>query len=101
MNGIEFYNFLRQFYNQNGQPLYGNFTFCDWLYKPNDDTYSFRFNIIRNEPKAIPQKIIILAWESNQIINNNWLINNFNLKFHRDCRLSMLNFLITEHQNLR
>ena len=26
MNGIEFYDFLRNNYNQNGQPLYGNFT---------------------------------------------------------------------------
>lgn len=101
MNGLDFYEFLRNNFNQNGQPLYGNFTFCDWLYKPNEVTYSFRFNIIRNKPKAIPQKIIISAWESNQKINDNWLINNFNLKFHNDCRLRMLNFLITENQNLR
>jgi hypothetical protein len=33
MNGIEFYEFLRNNYTQNGQPLYGNFTFCDWLFK--------------------------------------------------------------------
>ncbi len=100
MNGIEFYNFLRQFYNQNGQPLYGNFTFCDWLLKP-DETYSFRFNIIRNKPKAIPKNVIISAWDANQIINDNWLINNFNVNFHNDCRLHMINFLINEYQNLR
>jgi hypothetical protein len=55
MNGIEFYEFLERTYTQNGQPLYDNFTFCDWLYKPRNGTFSFRFNIINNNPKAIPR----------------------------------------------
>ncbi len=61
MNGIEFYDFLRNTYNQNGQPLYGNFTFCDWLYKARSGKFSFRFNIINNNPIAIPRDIIIAA----------------------------------------
>jgi hypothetical protein len=68
MNGIEFYEFLRMTYTQNGQPLYGNFTFCDWLYKPRNGTFSFRFNIIYNNPKAIPRNIITTAWDANQEI---------------------------------
>jgi len=61
MNGIEFYEFLRANYINNGQQLYGNFTFCDWLYKSRNGTFSFRFNIINNSPKAIPRNIITAA----------------------------------------
>ena len=101
MNGIEFYDFLRNNYNQNGQPLYGNFTFCDWLYKPRNGTLSFRFNIINNNPKAIPRDIIIAAWDANQEIDDNWVEDNFDLSFHDDCRLHLLNFVINEYQHLR
>jgi len=101
MNGIEFYDFLRNNYNQNGQPLYGNFTFCDWLYKQRNGTLSFRFNIINNNPKAIPRDIIIAAWDANQEIDDNWIEDNFDLRFHDDCRLHLLNFLINEYQHLR
>ena len=41
MNGTGFCEFLRQYYNQNDQPLYNNFTFCEWLYKKNNGTFSF------------------------------------------------------------
>ena len=101
MNGIEFYELLRKYYNQNGQPLYGNFTFRDWLYKPRNGTFSFRFNIINNNPKAIPRDIIIAAWDANQAIDDNWIEDNFDLRFHDDCRLHLLNFLINEYQHLR
>ena len=101
MNGIDFYEFLRKTYTQNGQPLFGNFTFCDWLYKPRNGTYSFRFNIRNNSPKAIPREIIIASWEANQTINDIWIQENFDLIFHDDCRLHILNFLLNEHQQLR
>ena len=57
MNGIEFYNFLRQFYNQNGQPLYGNFTFCDWLLKP-DETYS----LVVVYPLTTGAPVVVYVW---------------------------------------
>jgi len=101
MNGIEFYEFLRKTYTQNGQPLYGNFTFCDWLYKSRNGTFSFRFNIINNNPKAIPRNIITAAWVANQEIDDNWIEDNFDLRFHDDCRLHLLNFLINEYGHLR
>lgn len=101
MNGLNFYEFLRNNFNQNGQPLYGNFTFCEWLYKPRNDSFSFRFNIINNNPKAIPREIIIAAWDANQEIDDHWIEDNFDLRFHDDCRLHLLNFLINEYQNLR
>lgn len=50
MSGVDFYEFLRKHYNRNGQTC-GNFSFCDWLYKPKNGTYSFRFNIPGNKPK--------------------------------------------------
>lgn len=101
MNGIEFYEFLRNNFTQNGQALYGNFTFYDWLYKPRNDTFSFRFNIINNKPKAIPCDIITAAWDANQEIEENWIEENFDLRFHDDCRLQLLNFLINEYRHLR
>ena len=101
MKGIEFYEFLRNYYNQNGQPLYDNFTFCDWLYKPRNGTFSFRFNIINNNPKAIPRSIIVAAWDANQVIDDNWIEDSFDLRLHDDCRLHILNFLIKEYQHIR
>ncbi len=101
MNGLEFYELLRTVYNQNGQALYGNFTFHHWLYKPRNGTFSFQFNIINNNPKAIPRDIIIAAWDANQEIDDNWIEDNFDLTFHDDCRLHLLNFLINEYQHLR
>ncbi|MCF8416369.1 MAG: hypothetical protein K9G40_09010 [Crocinitomicaceae bacterium] len=101
MDGIEFYEFLRKTYSQNGEPLYGNFTFCDWLYKSRNGTYSFRFNIVNNSPKAIPRDIITAAWDANQKISDNWIEENFDLRFHDDCRLHLLNFLLNEYQYLR
>jgi fibronectin type 3 domain-containing protein len=82
MNGIEFYEYLRNNYNHNGQPLYNYFTFCDWLYKPRNGTFSFSFNIINNNPKAIPRNIITAAWDANQEIDVNWIEDNFDLRFH-------------------
>lgn len=101
MNGQEFYEYLRINYNLNGQPLYGNFTFHDWLYKIANDSFSFRFNILNNGYKSIPRDIIIAAWDRNEIIDDHWLVANFNLNFHNDCRLHVLNFLISEYQYLR
>lgn len=101
MNGIAFYEFLRNNFNQNGQLLYNNFTFCDWLYKPRNGTFSFRFNIINNNPKAIPREIITAAWDANQIIDDNWIEENFDLRFHDDCRLNILNFLFDQNRHLR
>ena len=101
MNGKEFYEFLRNTYNQNGQALYGDFTFREWLYKPRTNSYSFRFNIIRNNPKAIPRDVIIASWDANQHIDDNWLEVNFEMHFHNDCRLHILNFLIDKNKQLR
>ena len=101
MNGTEFYNFLRLNYVNNGQHLYGNFTFRDWLYKHRTDSFSFRFNIINNNAKSIPREVLIAAWDANQEINDHWLENNFNLRFHNDCRLHIINFLINENNNFR
>ncbi len=101
MNGTEFYEYLMQNYTQNGQALYGNFTFSNWLYKQIDGTSSFQFNIPGNNPKSIRRDIIIAAWDANQKIEDNWLLLNFNEPFHNDCRLHMLNFLIEEYGHLR
>lgn len=101
MNGIEFYDLLRTTYIQNGQPLYGSFTFCDWLYKKDSNSFSFRFNIPNNTPKSIKREIIITALGANQVIDDIWLEANFGVTYHKDCRLRMLNFLIKEHRYLR
>jgi hypothetical protein len=100
MDGLGFYNFLRQKYTQNGQPLYRNFTFCDWLYKPKFDSYSFRFNIPNNGPKSIQKDILINAWIANQPIDEKWL-NNLGFTFHKDCRLIILKFLVEEYKYLK
>ena len=56
---------------------------------------------IQNNPKAIPREIIIEAWDANQHIDDNWLEDNFDISFHNDCRLHILNFLIEENGHLR
>ena len=101
MNGVEFYQVLRNNYIQNGQTIYGNFTFCDWLCEQRDGTYSFRFNIPNNNPKSISRNIIIATWEANQEITDDWIEERFNMKFHDDCRLHVLNFLLNYYNHLR
>ena len=101
MNGLNFYEFLRNNFNQNGQPLYVNFTFRAWLFKHSDGTSSFQFNIPGNNPKSIIREIIIAAWDANRNIDDNWLELNFNEHFHNDCRLHVLNFLIESNSKLR
>ena len=101
MNGIEYYKFLRKSFTQNGQPLYGNFSFNGWLYKTKNLTFSFKFNVRNNNPKSIPQNIIIAASDANKKIDDNWLRRNFNISFHKDCRLHMLNFILHKYSHLR
>ena len=101
MNGIEFYEFLRLNYTQNGQEIHDNFTFSKWLYKPRNGTYSFQFNIKDNGPKAIPREILIAAWDANQKITDSWTEENFDLSFGNDCRLHILNFLLEKYKRLK
>lgn len=101
MDGEKFYEFLKKTYTKNGQPIYGNFTFRDWLYIKKDDTFSFRFNIINNNPKSIRKDIIVAAWNSEITVNDNWLEKNFSLSFHNDCRLHILKFLINKHRGIK
>ena len=84
-----------------GHILYNDFTFNSWLHKPLDDTFSFRFNIRNQNPKSIPQNILIASWDANIKIDDIWLQQNFNVSFHNDCRLRILNFLIHEYQHFR
>ena len=100
MDGFEFYQFLRQTYSRNGQPLYGNFTFKEWLYKTNG-TYSFRFNVRNQAPKAIPKNILVGAWDANRKIDDNWLAQNYDLVFSNDCRLHVLSYLLDHYDSLR
>ncbi|MDB5141914.1 MAG: hypothetical protein JWQ66_627 [Mucilaginibacter sp.] len=76
MNGIEFYNFLRQtLIPDQNLSQHGN-TFIQWLY----DT-DLQFTIPRNNPKSIPSQIIISAKDAHNAhiqINNQWLIANGN-----------------------
>ncbi|MEI6816036.1 MAG: hypothetical protein WCL14_05455 [Bacteroidota bacterium] len=101
MNGIEFYDFLWEIYTQDGQPLYDNYTFYEWFFRPRINTYSFRFNIPNQNPKSIPDDIIIWAWNANRFIDDTWLLRHFNVSFHNDCRLHVLNFLLQEYKNLK
>lgn len=98
--GIGFYEHLRAHFNHDGQELYGNFTFHDWRYKAQNGTYSFRFNIPSNSPKAIPRDIIVAAWEAGQDIDDEWIEENFDMRFHDDCRLRVLRHLLERFRNL-
>ncbi len=98
MDGLQFYEYLRENYNQNGKKLYGNFKFHDWLFKPKTNSYSFRFKLKNNPPKSIPKEVIIGAWEANEIIDDEWLTSNFDIVFHCDCRTNILNYLIKTYK---
>jgi hypothetical protein len=90
MNGIKFYEFLLNFYSENGQPCYGNYSFCCWLDK-NDGTQSFQFN--GNHPlKSIPKAWLVdakITINNREIIDRNWFNNNYNQNNFNDCRVNI------------
>lgn len=101
MRGEDFYRFLLNFYTAEGQIIYGNFTFVQWLVNKRHIHPGFQFDVINNGRKSIPRDVLIASWEANQVINDHWLQENFKLSYHNDCRLHVLNFLIREHSQLR
>jgi len=98
MTGIQFYNFLRLVYNLNGQPLFGNYSFREWILKP-DGTYSFQFN--GNHPlKSVPKNWIVDAKDAKNAgerINRNWFNNFYNAHNFNDCRASIAIWLLDNH----
>ena len=98
MDGVVFYKFLRRTYKKEGDVLYGNYTFNNWLEQP-DGSFSLRFNdSLKEQQKAIPQNIIIAAWEANMPISDQWLKDNFKISFRDDSRLRVLNFLLSKYR---
>jgi hypothetical protein len=100
MDGTEFYDFLREIYFVNGQHLYGNYSFNNWLPKM-DGTHSFQFN--GNIPlKSIPKIWIIdakNAKNNGEIINPNWFNNFYGENNFDDCRANVAIWLLTNHDN--
>jgi hypothetical protein len=98
MNGIEFYEFLRNVYQENGQELYGNFTFNSWLPK-RDETYSFRFNG-KSQLKSVPKAWLVdakNAQNNGEVINANWFNTFYNRNNNNDCRARVAVWLLENH----
>jgi hypothetical protein len=94
MNGIDFFNFLRQHYQQ-GIYLYNTYSFIQWIAKA-DGTFSFQFT--NNPPKAIPQQWIIAA--KNDMNNGIAIDRDWFMQFGEnanDCRASILMWLLNNH----
>lgn len=101
MNGLQFYDFLHQTFQTQGVHIYGNNNFHDWLLDRKTNTYSFQFRKLNKYNKSISRDILIAAWNANHKITDAWLLNNFGIKFHGDCRLAMLNYLLRQYSYLR
>ncbi|MBA4155398.1 hypothetical protein [Flavobacterium sp.] len=101
MNGTEFYEFLRANFLENGIPLNANNVFYNWLYKVETDSYSFQFTVLNNGNKSITKEVIIISWDANVLITNNWLLENLNINYHGDCRIGVLKHLIYTFNHLR
>ena len=101
MNGAEFYEYLRNHFLENGMPLYGNFTFNNWLLNKETQTCSFQFTVLNNGNKSISKEVIISSWEANIEITNNWLIENLNINYHGDCKIGVLKHLINSFNYLK
>lgn len=98
MTGIDFYNFLRSYYTQNGQVLYGNYSFKQWLLK-NDNTCSFQFNG-NNPVKSIPKTWLVDAKDAQNAgvqIERNWFNEFYNSNNSNDCRASIAIWLLENH----
>ncbi|MDX6189305.1 hypothetical protein SGQ83_08110 [Flavobacterium sp. Fl-318] len=99
MTGIEFYTFLRSNYIQDGQQLYGNYSFKKWLHKK--DSQSFQFN--GNKPlKSIPKNWLIDAKNAKnrgEKIDRNWFNNFYEKQNFNDCRASVAIWLIENFTN--
>jgi hypothetical protein len=95
MNGLAFLQFLRNFYQNEGQVLFNQYFFNRWLNK-SDGTTSFQFKGC-SPKKSIPQNWLIHA--KNQLnngaqIDRDWFRQNFQVN---DCRVSIALWLLDNH----
>jgi len=98
MNGDEFYQFLRNLYNFEGQHIQRNRYFIRWLQKP-DGTFSFQFGSGANI-KAIPRAWLVEAknaMNNDIVINAHWFNNHFQQNNNNDCRAQTAIWLLNNH----
>ena len=99
MSPIQFFNFLRKHYTINGQHLYGNYSFSQWLLKK-DNTLSFQFNLLKQK-KAIPQQWLTEAKDAlnrGVKVDREWFNTQYGSKHNNDCRASVALWLLEQHK---
>ncbi len=98
MTGVEFYDLLSEHYMQQGQPLFGNFSFENWLEKSkNSSSFQFRG---KSQLKSIPKNWLIDTKDASnrkETIDRKWFNNQYNAKNFNDCRASVAIWLLENH----
>ena len=88
----EFQKKLRNTFQLDGTPIYGNYSFCKWMIKK-DGTVHFQFHLL-NQKKSIPLVWLLeakQAKESGVIIDRHWVYDNYGVN---DCRASVTKWLL-------
>ena len=88
MDGIEFYNFLQDTFQQCDEVICDNFTFKGWI-PTEDGSNALTFGMKTGDTKFISKDILVAAWEADGDIEN-----GFTTKFPDDSRLQLLNCLM-------
>ena len=99
MTSTQLFNVLRTCYTVNGQHLYGNYSFSQWLIKK-DGTLSFQFNLLKQK-KAIPQQWLIEAKDAlnrGVEVDREWFNTQYGRKHNNDCRASVALWLLAYHE---
>lgn len=95
MTGVEFYDFLRGQFNEQGKVINNRYVFEKWLLKK-DLSHSFQFKL-KNQFKSVPKNWIIdskNAKNKKETVNRNWFNKTYNKKHNNDCRASVVIWLI-------
>lgn len=97
MTGVEFYNYLKSFYVENGQTLMETIHLKNGYKKK--DSESFQFNL-KNSSKSIPKKWLVDSKEAKnngRVIDKNWFNNFYKEKNYNDCRARITIWLLNNH----
>ncbi|MFD2937864.1 hypothetical protein [Spirosoma flavum] len=100
MTGTEFYDYLRSYYTMDGQAIYGNYSFKQWLLKANN-SHSFQFN--GNNPIKSISRVWLVdaknARNAGEQIDRNWFNTFYNTDSNNDCRASVAVWLLENHDD--
>ena len=93
MDGVSFYEFLHDIFQQKGEIICEGFTFQAWV-PGEDSTDSLRYAEADGTSRSLSRDVLISAWESSNDFGESLLANNNSSNHSFDSRVKLLSQLI-------